>query len=819
MNQSGSSTIPLKLFISYSKCDDDLREELEVHLSSLEREGAIEPWQNRNIEAGEEWSVEIRKQIEAANIILLLITPHFIASRNCYDEEMHRAMGRHTNGAVRVIPIILKPCDWEHSPFQKLLVLPKDGKPITLWENQDAAFLDVVKGIRRAIESVQGQYRSAPFIQKIDGNHAGNTEDFDELIQQIREHCRQKILSQHSRMRLLSGNEIGVGQLYVDVWLLNRSLRTFQVSPNKLLETFDLRNDRLGLGDRIDRNPGFEVANENPKLVILGKPGSGKTTFLKHLAVDWCNRKFQPNQIAVLIELRSLKDEKWDLLNAIDKELGLEDWIQFEGIKVRISNLIQQNYELINQTKNEDNEDDEASISQRKSQIKNNKSQIEELNRQLEALPLQRLLKQGKLLALMDGLDEIPINALRSKVQLQVRQISENYPNNRFILTCRTQIMGSIPVGFTSVEVADFSPKQVENFVQNWFKASGVSEQKAKEKWTNICRAVANKPDLKELTVTPVLLSLMCLVLQDEGEIPLNRIWLYRKSIKLLLSKWNADKQIGDWEMGTDAYRQLDIEDKEALLLEISARKFENPRNFVLFDEEELAEQITQQLRLTHPREGIAVLKAIEAQHGLLVERADGLWSFSHLTFQEYFTVQWLTQLSSEKLVSKIASQHWQEVMKQLVKSQQPADRLLELIKQAIDQSISHEPAVQTFLNWLFQKSQSTQAIHQPAAIRAFYYTLGLARIVTCVLGLARALDSTFDLARALDLGNVCTNDLAAPLPAPSVLLVSAPALAPRLLLLPSISPLIWLVLVSATAPLLLMSILTSLSALPLPLT
>ena len=113
MTQSGSSATLLKLFISYSQADDDLREELEIHLYSLERQGAIKPWSDRNIEAGEEWYAETRKQLEAANIILLLITPHFLASRYCYGEEMQRAMERHASGTARVIPIILKPCDWE----------------------------------------------------------------------------------------------------------------------------------------------------------------------------------------------------------------------------------------------------------------------------------------------------------------------------------------------------------------------------------------------------------------------------------------------------------------------------------------------------------------------------------------------------------------------------------------------------------------------------------------------------------------------------------------------------------------------------------
>ena len=388
-------------------------------------------------------------------------------------------------------------------------------------------------------------------------------------------------------------------------------------------------------------------------------------------------------------------------------------------------------------------------------------------------MPLQCFLEQGKLLVLMDGLDEVPTNELRRNVQDQLRQVSKDYPKNRFILTCRTQIMEAIPDGFTSVEVADFSPEQVEQFVQNWFKArfkarfkaSGESEAKAKEKseakakekWEKFNSALANKPDLKELTMTPVLLILMCLVLQDEGDMPTKRSWLYKKGIKLLLSRWNDEKQIDDWEVGTETYRKLDVEDKEALLIEIAARKFENPENFVLFKQDELADQITYQLQLTKRREGVAILKAIETQHGLLIERADELWSFSHLTFQEYFTVQWLTQLSSEQLAEKIANKQWQEVVKQLVKSQQPADRLLRLIKQAIEQSIAREPELQSFLTWLFQKSKSIQARYKPAAIRAFYYTLDRARDLDLdrARDLDRALDLDLDLdrarARALD--------------------------------------------------------------------
>jgi hypothetical protein len=145
---------PIELFISYSHKDESLKDELYIHLANLIRQGKIKPWQDRAIEAGAEWDAEIKARLESAGVILLLITPRFIASEYCFDREMRRAMERHVEGTVRVIPIIMKPCDWQGTDFSKLQVLPKDAKPVTAWDNQDEALLDVVKGIRHAVETL-----------------------------------------------------------------------------------------------------------------------------------------------------------------------------------------------------------------------------------------------------------------------------------------------------------------------------------------------------------------------------------------------------------------------------------------------------------------------------------------------------------------------------------------------------------------------------------------------------------------------------------------------------------------------------------------
>lgn len=145
----------LDVFFSYSHRDEALRDELEVHLALLRREGAIRAWHDRRIGAGRKWEGEIARHLESANLVLLLISPDFIASDYCFDIEMTRALERHEAGEARVIPVILRPADWQTARFAKLQALPMDGKPVTTWPDRDSAFVDVVRGIRAALEDLR----------------------------------------------------------------------------------------------------------------------------------------------------------------------------------------------------------------------------------------------------------------------------------------------------------------------------------------------------------------------------------------------------------------------------------------------------------------------------------------------------------------------------------------------------------------------------------------------------------------------------------------------------------------------------------------
>jgi hypothetical protein len=145
---------PVQVFFSYSHKDEALRDELSKHLAILKRAGVIKEWHDRQIPPGSEWAGQIDDRMNHAHVILLLISSDFLASDYCHEIEMKRAMERHELHEAVVIPIILRPCDWNSALFGKLQALPKDAKPVTKWGDQDEAFLNVAQGIRKVVEKL-----------------------------------------------------------------------------------------------------------------------------------------------------------------------------------------------------------------------------------------------------------------------------------------------------------------------------------------------------------------------------------------------------------------------------------------------------------------------------------------------------------------------------------------------------------------------------------------------------------------------------------------------------------------------------------------
>ncbi len=150
----------MKAFLSYSHKDEWALERLHAHLAVLRREGKITEWFDRRILAGGEVDEQISAQLEQCDLFLPLVSADFLASNYCYEREMERAIERHEAGATQIVPVIVEPCDWKSSPLKRFKALPRDGKPITEWTNQNNAFLDIVTELRRLVPD--GPTETAP---------------------------------------------------------------------------------------------------------------------------------------------------------------------------------------------------------------------------------------------------------------------------------------------------------------------------------------------------------------------------------------------------------------------------------------------------------------------------------------------------------------------------------------------------------------------------------------------------------------------------------------------------------------------------------
>ncbi|XXX76640.1 SIR2 family protein [Sorangium sp. So ce134] len=149
---------PVRVFFSYASRDEELLARLEAHMSPLKREGLIAPWHSGKIGAGEDLERAIGEQLEAADLILLLVSASYLASEQG-DAQVTRAMERRAAGQAAVVPILLRPCDWETTRFAELQAVPRDKKPVTKWADEDEALLQVVREIRAVVTKLRASLR------------------------------------------------------------------------------------------------------------------------------------------------------------------------------------------------------------------------------------------------------------------------------------------------------------------------------------------------------------------------------------------------------------------------------------------------------------------------------------------------------------------------------------------------------------------------------------------------------------------------------------------------------------------------------------
>jgi predicted NACHT family NTPase len=496
--------------------------------------------------------------------------------------------------------------------------------------------------------------------------------DIDALVQEIREKVKPNIRERCGTMRVLDMNQpielTGERGIYTNVNILERITGRRRLDIAELLQNCDPEDfERFGLNKVAEeRVPGLEAVQRYSKLMVLGKPGAGKTTFLKYLAMQCIEGQFQADQVPLFITLKDFAEAPKQ-----------PDVLEYIALQLSVCGVTDAS------TKTE------------------------------------QLLRQCRALMLLDGLDEVREEDTK-RVLRQIREVSEQFHTNQFVITCRIAAKEYTFERFTEVEVADFDEEQIAIFAQNWFRLSDPNKanrfiQKLKE----------NEP-IQELASSPLLLTLLCLVFGENADFPANRSELYKEGLDVLLKKWDAKRNIERDQV----YKNLSIRRKEDLLSQIALTTFEQKDYF--FKQKTVEAYIADFIRNLYNEDpdpeilrldSEAILKSIEAQHGLLVERAKGIYSFSHLTFQEYFAAREIvTNSACEKLVEHITKPHWREVFLLTAGMMRKVDDLVCLMKRKVDGMVAADDKLQEFLVWVMDNSLSAEVSYKPAAVRGFYF-------------------------------------------------------------------------------------------------
>jgi len=238
-----------EVFFSFAHEDEELREEFEKHLSNLRRQGVISNWYDRDISTGNGWDEDIAHHLNSAQVILLLVSPDFMNSDYVNDVEMKRAMERHEAGEARVIPVILRPVDWAGAPFSNLQALPTDAKAVTLWNNQDEAFLTVAKAIRTALKELKIQPAPDSTLAQIPRPPTvGFVARRDREGRDIIERLKDELAPQRNQLVVLSGAG-GVGKTTLAEEALRALSATFQ---HRVVLTSTLGRDDYSFSTLLD---------------------------------------------------------------------------------------------------------------------------------------------------------------------------------------------------------------------------------------------------------------------------------------------------------------------------------------------------------------------------------------------------------------------------------------------------------------------------------------------------------------------------------------------------------------------------------------
>ncbi|MDZ8189677.1 MAG: NACHT domain-containing protein [Nostoc sp. ChiSLP02] len=485
-------------------------------------------------------------------------------------------------------------------------------------------------------------------------------------------------------VKILSMREpIDLDDIFIKVNIIE-SIKGRRVTSIQELEDNKLDCNRFGQVVHEKGIPGLDVVKKHNKLMIWGMAGAGKTTFLKYIAMHgFTEEDTSEKPLPFFISLKKFaeSENKQNLINCILQEFA--KWIPDE---------------------------------------------VKHIRKDVDQLILDYLDK-GKCLILLDGLDEVLARDTYD-IYKSIEDLNERYSRNQMIITCRHGACEYVFKEFAEVEIADFNDEEIESFINQWFKQS-----QNKDKLENFLRKLNANPSIKDLAKNPLLLTLLCLVAGDNYDLPINRYQLYQDAVEVLLKRWDTSRKI---QHDTTSSDKLSRHLKINILAEIAYDAFIQKPQKYFWHKFELGAKIRKFLENIDgfepqnlDEDSQLFLKSLETHHGLIAEAAQGIYAFSHLTFQEYFTAQYIYESRVPGLLKQITKEHltdchWREVFV-IIACRLPkadADDFIKLIFYYANELVKNDE-LQKMLKWLYKLTTKTLELSS-ASWRAFYLTIDL---------------------------------------------------------------------------------------------
>jgi adenylate kinase family enzyme len=478
---------------------------------------------------------------------------------------------------------------------------------------------------------------------------------------------RAKIIKVYDSVQVLGMVEpMPLQDIFTDVYLLDKpeAFRRFDIKRLAQLSDLELGND-LPDGKRIN---GLRIVNEKNNLFIFGKPGAGKTTFLKYVALKAAEQTI--DKVPIFVSLKEWSDSESDLLP-----------------------FIAERFDICN--------------------FPNARPFVEELLRSANAV------------VLFDGLDEVnQASGLRDRQTRAIQNFVERYDRTQCLITCRVAASDYSFQPFTYVEIAGFTRSQIRTFVEGWFRKGGDKDEETCNRFLAEFERDDNK-GLRDLARTPLLLTLLCLAFNETLSFPQRRVEIYKEALDALLKKWDSSRGI----QRDEVYRKLSLGHKENMFARIAAQMFEQNEYFI--PQPKLEMLIRDHVKNVPPHDSDdwnsveVILKAMEAQHGILVERARSLYSFSHRTLQEYFTAKYVVANAGRGSLTELIKMHfldwrWHEVFLLTTSLLPEAREFVKAFRRAADDLIRSDVKLRAVLEWADRKSAPTQI--DPWLARRIYF-------------------------------------------------------------------------------------------------